>query len=168
MTLRTANLKNCLGDNKCQLFKDTLNALIFLHGLNVPIIHGDVSSVSIFIIPQPNDIFLAKLSDVGSANLARYANTLSEEANLYTAPETHNSTQSQSPQTTKIDVYSFGIVMCEVVTRTFPEDWQFNHHLQKVERIWPKIHPLISSCVRVSPHDRPSMKTVLGEIEQLE
>ena len=171
ITLRTAYEKNRLGANKRRLFKDTSNALIYLHGLEVPIIHGDVSSVTILILILNNKL-LAKLSDFGSAKLARYANTLGEENNLYTAPEAlprpYNPTQPQPPQTTKIDVYSFGIVMCEVVTRTFFRKWQFSRHLGDVQRIWPQLHPLITSCVCDSPHDRPSMKTVLGEIEQLD
>ncbi len=169
ITLRTAYEKNRLGANKRRLFKDTSNALIYLHGQNVPIIHGDVSSVTILIL---NNKLLAKLSDYGSAKLARYADTLGNEAIQYTAPEAcprpYNPTQPQPAQTTKIDVYSFGIVMCEVVTRQFLEDWQFYRHLGDVQHIWPQLHPLITSCVRDSPYDRPSMKTVLEEIEQLD
>ncbi len=171
ITLRTAYDKNCLGANKRRLFKDTSNALIYLHGQKVPIIHGDVSSVTILIFILNNKL-LAKLSDYGSAKLARYANTLGNEAIHYTAPEArprpNNSTQLQPPQTTKIDVYSFGIVMCEVVTRKFSEYWQFSRHLGYVQRIWPQLHPLITSYVRDSPYDRPSMKTVLEKIEQLD
>ena len=62
----------------------------------------------------------AKLSDFGSANWASQASTLGEGAVACIAPEAFPGEEKNSPQTVKIDVYSYGILMCEVTLRKFP------------------------------------------------
>ena len=170
-SLRSAYQANRVGANKRKIFGDVSSALVYLHGQREPIIHRDVSSANVLLVSQPNDTWLAKLSDFGSANLARYATTPGEGAILYTAPEAYpqppTSPTPRPPQTTKIDVYSFGVVMCEVVTGVFPESDKFRDLLGRVGRVWPQIHPLITSCVSHSPQDRPTMNTVLSQIKQM-
>ena len=124
-SLRSAYQANRIGANKRKIFRDVSSALVYLHGQRESIIHRDVSSANVLLVSQPKDSWLAKLSDFGSANLARYATTPGEGAILYTAPEAYphppTSPTPRPPQTTKIDVYSFGVVACEVVTGVFPE-----------------------------------------------
>ena len=171
-SLRSAYQANRIGANKRKIFRDVSSALVYLHGQREPIIHRDVSSANVLLVSQPNDSWLAKLSDFGSANLARYATTPGEGAIVYTAPEAYphppTSPTPRPPQTTKIDVYSFGVVACEVVTGVFPESDKFRDLLGSVGRVWPQIHPLITSCVSHSPQDRPTMDTVLSRIKQLD
>ena len=165
-SLRSAYEDKQIGANKRKIFEDVSLALVYLHGQREPIVHRDVSSANVLLVSQPNDKWLAKLSDFGSANLARYATTPGEGAIVYTAPEAYplppTSPTPQPPQTTKIDVYSFGVLMCEVVTGVFPECDKFNNLLGRVGCIWPQIHPLITSCVSHSPQDRPTMNNVLS------
>ena len=171
-SLRSAYQANRIGANKRKIFRDVSSALVYLHGQREPIIHRDVSSANVLLVSQPNDSWLAKLSDFGSANLARYATTPGEGAIVYTAPEAYphppTSPTPRPPQTTKIDVYSFGVVACEVVTGVFPESDKFRDLLGSVGRVWPQIHHLITSCVSHSPQDRPTMDTVLSRIKQLD
>ena len=172
MSLRSAYQANRIGTNKRNIFRDMSLALVYLHGQREPIIHRDVSSANVLLLSQPNDTWLAKLSDFGSANLARYATTPGEGAILYTAPEAYphppTSPTPRPPQTTKIDVYSFGVVVCEVATGVFPEFDKFRDLLVRVGRVWPQIHPLINSCISHSAQDRPTMDTVLSQIKQLD
>ena len=171
-SLRSAYQANRIGANKRKVLRDVSSALVYLHGQREPIIHRDVSSANVLLVSQPKDSWLAKLSDFGSANLARYATTPGEGAILYTAPEAYphppTSPTPRPPQTTKIDVYSFGVVACEVVTGVFPESDKLRDLLGSVGRVWPQIHPLITSCVSHSPQDRPTMDTVLSRIKQLD
>ena len=88
-SLRTAYEDKHIGANKRKIFEDVSLALVYLHGQREPIIHRDVSSANVLLISQPNDTWLAKLSDFGSANLARYATTPGEGAIVYTAPEAY-------------------------------------------------------------------------------
>ncbi len=171
-TLRSAYQDNRVGPNKRRIFGDISSALVYLHRHREPVIHRDVSSANVLLLSLPNDKWLAKLSDFGSANLARDATTPGEGAILYTAPEAFpqspHSPQPRPQQTTKIDVYSFGVLACEVVTRTFPKSELFVCLLSSMEGVWRDLHPLITSCVSHSPQDRPSMDTVLQHIKQLD
>ena len=172
ISLRQAYKANRVGANKRTIFRDISSALIYLHQQREPIIHRDVSSANVLLISSPNDTWLAKLSDFGSTNLARDATTPGEGAILYTAPEAYphppTSPTPPPPQTTKIDVYSFGVLACEVITRVFPETNKFAGLMEAVGRSWPQIHQLILSCVSHSPQDRPTMVTMLTRLQQLE
>ncbi|XP_064384486.1 probable serine/threonine-protein kinase DDB_G0271682 [Halichondria panicea] len=171
-SLRSAYQDNRVGPNKRRIFGDISSALVYLHRQREPIIHRDVSSANVLLLSLPNNKWVAKLSDFGSANLARDATTPGEGAILYTAPEAFPqspySPQLPPQQTTKIDVYSFGVLACEVVTRTFPKSELFVRLLSSMEGVWRELHPLITSCVSHSPQDRPSMDTVLHHIKQLD
>ena len=120
-TLRKAYEDNLLhpGWDQCMdIFRDVASALCYLHELKEPIIHRDVSSANVLLKAMANNRWKAKLSDFGSANWAKEALTMGEGAIVYTAPEAYPVHPSCSvkppPQTTKIDVYSFGILLCEV------------------------------------------------------
>ncbi len=172
ISLRSAYDDNRVGPNKRRIFGDISSALVYLHRQREPIIHRDVSSANVLLLSLHNNKWLAKLSDFGSANLARYATTPGEGAILYTAPEAFPqapySAQPQPQQTTKIDVYSFGVLACEVVTRTLPESEKLLSLLSSIEGVWRELHPLITACVSHSPQDRPSMDTVLQHVKQLD
>ena len=159
-------------ENKHQLsvFQDTARALDYLHRRYEPIIHRDVSSANVLLKRQPNGSWVAKVSDLGSANLAHEAYTLNEGSVVYCAPEAFtdkSKTRSDDTLTTKIDVYSFGIMLCEVVTAQFPSEDKFPLMLKRARRLWPKIHPLIESCVEKDPVSRPSMADVLTTLQSI-
>ncbi len=171
-SLRSTYQNNCVGPNKRMIFGDISSALVYLHRQREPVIHRDVSSANVLLLSLPKNKWLAKLSDFGSANLARDATTLGEGAILYTAPEAYphppSSPQPPPQQTTKIDVYSFGVLACKVVTQTFPKSELFLCLLSSMKGVWPELHPLITACVSHSPQDRPSMDTVLQHVKQLD
>jgi serine/threonine protein kinase len=150
------------------IFKDTARALDYLHRRHEPIIHRDVSSANVLLKRQPNEKWIAKLSDLGSANLAREAYTMNEGARVYCAPEAFTfdaNARSQGTLTPKVDVYSYGVMLCEVATSTFPDGVQFSSMLTRVRREWPQLHQLIVACTIQSPEQRPTMGSVLGSLE---
>ncbi len=83
ISLRSAYDDNRVGPNKRRIFGDISSALVYLHRQREPIIHRDVSSANVLLLSLHNNKWLAKLSDFGSANLARYATTPGEGAILY-------------------------------------------------------------------------------------
>ena len=164
-SLRAAYEKKQLKDeHQLSVFQDTARALDYLHQRYEPIIHRDVSSANVLLKQQPNGSWLAKVSDLGSANLAREAYTLNEGSRVYCAPEAFtekSKTRSDDILTTKIDVFSFGVMLCEVVTAQFPDEDKFHAMVQSTRHLWPHIHPLIHSCIEHHPDRRPSMADVL-------
>ena len=171
ISLRAAyEQKELANKHQLSVFQDIARALDYLHRRYEPIIHRDVSSANVLLKRQPNGCWLAKVSDLGSANLAQEAYTLNEGARVYCAPEAFtdkDKTRSDDTLTTKIDVFSYGVMLCEVVTAQFPERDKFPSMLQHTRRLWPKIHPLILSCVKDDPGHRPSMTDVLTTLQSI-
>ena len=154
--------------NLLSIFIDTARALDYLHRRHEPIIHRDVSSANVLLKQQENGKWIAKLSDLGSANLAKEAYTMNESTPVYCAPEaftSHTITRSEGTLTPKVDVYSYGIMLCEVATSTFPDGAQFPSMLARVRREWPQLHQLIVACTNQSPEQRPTMASVLASLE---
>ena len=170
-SLRTAYEENRLGSNKLRVFRDVASALNYLHLHRQPIIHRDVNTANVLLKAVANDVWKAKLSDFGSANLVRFATTPGEGAIIYTAPEAFpqhpRSRTPPPPQTPKIDVYSFGVLVGEVVTQELPDPDNLQEMVQRVQRQWPQIHPLVTSSIEYSPDDRPTMAYILEELDRL-
>ena len=157
--------------NKLSIFQDVARGLNYLHECHDPIIHRDVSAPNVLLEALPNGTWRGKVSDLGSANLAKLAYTVAQGAIIYSAPETlpqfaHNPGSSPLHQTTKMDVYSYGILLCEVVTSQLPDPDQYQDMLRQVQRQWPFMHKLIISCTQHNPDERPTMAEVLAKLSQ--
>ena len=168
MNLRTAYENGRLQNpNKLLIFQDVAYALHYLHEHEEPIIHRDVSAPNVLLEALPGGTWRAKVSDFGSANLARLSQTLGEGAIIYSAPETfpHVDPDVRPPQqTTKIDVYSYGILLCEVVTCQLPDPVKYRDMLKQVQTQWLFIYDLIISCTKHNPDNRPTMLQVLDKL----
>ena len=164
MNLRTAYERK-LEFDKLSIFQDVARALNYLHNRHDPIIHRDISAPNVLLEALPNRAWKGKVSDLGSANLAKLARTQGEGAIIYAAPETiphqaHDPHAPTPPQTPKADVYSFGVLLCEVSTSRFPDPDHYREMLEQVQREWPSIHALIRYCTQWNPHERPTMADV--------
>ena len=168
MNLRTAYAKENLSQvTMASIFCDVAYALHYLHEQTTPIIHRDVSAPNILLKKLPNHFYRAKVSDFGSANLARQSTTAGTGAIIYTAPEMfpQEDLMAEPPeQTVKVDVYSFGIVMLEVVCREMPVREKRRALSLTCESKWKVIFDLVRQCTRVSPHERPTMREILQYI----
>ena len=170
-TLRKAYEDNLLkpGLDQCMyIFRDVASALCYLHGLEEPIIHRDVSSANVLLKAMARGEWKAKLSDFGSANWAKEACTMGDGAIVYSAPEAfpvHPSLGVKPPpQTTKIDVYSYGILLCEVTLREFPDPATFHEMKAKVKAKNASLHSLVLRCTETKPEQRPTMSMVLANL----
>ena len=141
---------------KLSILRDVSAALNYLHLQSNPIIHRDVSSVNVLLLALPNNKWRGKLSDFGSANLVQHASTPGPGAAMYTAPEVFKGEQ----QTTKMDVFSFGKLLCEVLSNRLPDPGAFLSMRKK----WPLMHQLISSCVQQDPNKRPAMSYIVDQL----
>lgn len=155
--------------NQVSIYLDTAQALDYLHQHYEPIIHRDVSSANVLLKRNPNNTWLAKLSDLGSANLAQDAYTMNEGARVYCAPEAFTfdvNAQSDVTLTPKVDVYSYGILLCEVATSTFPDAKKIPSMLEQVSANWWQLHQMIVSCVEDNPDDRPTMARIAAILRE--
>ena len=167
ISLRKAYEEDFLQDSsKLSIFRDIASALNYLHlHQQGEIIHRDVSSANVLLEAKPNNQWKAKLSDFGSAKLAIEAKTTGPGAPAYTAPEVRK--EMGIRQTGKLDVYSYGVVLCEVIVGQFPMEGSLPSMMQVVRSKWPFMHRLVTSCTQEHPNRRPTMSHVLGEFDKL-
>ena len=162
--LRNAYQNGQLASDRVRLsiLMDVAAALNYLHLLREPIIHRDVSSANVLLQALPDRKWRGKLSDFGSANLARDATTPGPGAIVYSAPEA----LYEGKQSSKIDVFSYGKLLCEVLTSQFPFPSDFPSMLQSIAQKCPRIHKLIKTCVDRNPVSRPAMSSVVDQLEE--
>ncbi len=170
MNLREAYRKVDLSSNLISIFCDVAYALHYLHQHRQPIVHRDISAPNVLLKTLRNGAYQAKVSDFGSANLVKQARTAAAGSIVYCAPEMFPSediTVPQKPQTTKVDVFSYGILMLEVIVKEMPAPETRYTMLQQVGRQWVMMHDLIVQCTKPSPSDRPAMADILNKLNRL-
>ena len=167
MSLRKAYERNLLeSSSKLNIFRDIALALNYLHlHHHGEIIHRDVSSANVLLEAKPNNQWKAKLSDFGSTKLAMEAKTTGPGAPVYAAPEVWR--EMGISQTAKVDVYSYGILLCEVTMEQFPLEERLPSMIQAIQDRWVFMHSLITACIQEHPDNRPTMSDVLKELNKL-
>ena len=175
-------------DVQVSLCQDVSLALAYLHSEGI--IHRDLSGNNILIGRGS----VAKLSDFGMAKLLNKAGlsrlTLCPGTDAYMPPE---AVAERPDYSEKIDCFSFGVVVIQILTRLYPEPGERRREIhidipgvtvkgrveetiEEVERRQNHIskvkegHPLLSialKCLADKPHDRPVAKDLCDEIEKL-
>ena len=145
-----------------KIFYDIASALHFLHTRPDPVIHRDVSSANVLLKDCGNEKWLAKLGDLGTAKLQQYCTTPGPGALAYAAPEVADPKR----HSTKMDVYSFGVLVIEVLTKTIPFQ-NLNTLKGRVQQQFPQYHQLATSCTNQQSSDRPTMYDVIGLLNKI-
>ena len=89
-----------------------------------------MSSGNVLLEAKPNNQWKAKLSDFGSVKHPIEAKSTVPGAAVYSAPEVRK--EMGIPQTPKLDVYSYGILLCEVTVEQFPDEESLPSMMQAV------------------------------------
>ena len=144
------------------VLNDIAKALHFLHTRPDPVIHRDVSSANVLLKALYTGEWLAKLGDLGTAKIQQQAATAGPGAIAYGAPEAADFTK-HSP---KMDVYSYGVLMLEVLTKTHP--FQIVDALKaQVQQQFPQYHQLVTSCTNHQSSNRPTMYDVIDQLDRI-
>ena len=163
ISLRSAYIRgNVKYQQMLKIFYDTASALHFLHTRPDPVIHRDVSSANVLLKDCGNEIWLAKLGDLGTAKLQQYCTTPGPSALAYAAPEVADPKR----HSTKMDVYNFGVLVIEVLTKTLPFQ-NLNTLKGQVQQQFPQYHQLVTSCTNQQSSDRPTMYDVIEQLSKI-
>ena len=167
---------------------DITLALSFLHSNDI--VHRDLSSNNVLLIGNNR----AKLTDFGMARLGdlnlhatRITNTMCPGTDVYMPPET---VQDKPVYTEKIDCFSFGVIIVQILTREFPKpgDRQMTiddpryprgalklcvpeikrrqNHISQVDPNHPLL-PIVLDCLKDRDIERPSAQQLCERVVAL-
>ena len=141
---------------------DVARALNYLHLMQPhPIIHRDISSANVLLDPLPGNQWKAKISDYGSVNILRELRTVGPGSPVYAAPE-GSIPAEQSP---KMDIFSFGVLLVEMLTDEFPAEDVCQRLLDSINHAG--FVDLIRRCLREEKERRPSANEIITNISDM-
>ena len=168
-----------------KILTDVAKGLNYLHSCKPVIVHRDLKSLNLLLSEKVEDEFdtpIMKIADFGMAKIKSSveANSMTANAGTYhwMAPEVLGG----SSYNEKVDVYSFGIVMYEVICREIPfeetglDGMKIAVAVSKGKRpsldFVPKTCPielvaLMQSCWDQVPEKRPSMDFVIDKLKSV-
>ena len=123
-----------------------------------PIVHRDISSANVLLEQLPLNKWRAKLTDYGSVKVVRQLRTENPGSPAYAAPEASNP-RLQSP---KMDIYSFGALILEMLTGRLPTPEDRPGMIRKVQH--EQLLHLIRRSLSEIPEDRPSASAIISEL----
>ena len=139
---------------------DVAKALNYLHLMQPhPIIHRDISSANVLLEPLPNQKWRAKVTDYGSVNLQNQLQTENPGNPVYSAPEA----RIPSRQSTKMDIFSYGVLLVEMCTARFPDVDKRAAMIRSIqERHWVD---LIHQCLQRDSRQRPMASEIITQLK---
>ena len=138
---------------------DVALGLNYLHFIRPdPIVHRDISSANVLLEQLPLNKWRAKLTDYGSVNVVRQLRTENPGSPAYAAPEASN----PHLQSTKMDIYSFGALILEMLTGRLPTPEDRPGMIRKVQH--EQLLRLVRKCLSDNPEDRPSADAMISEL----
>uniref|UniRef100_H3HDP2 non-specific serine/threonine protein kinase n=1 Tax=Phytophthora ramorum TaxID=164328 RepID=H3HDP2_PHYRM len=146
--------------------RDTALGMNYLHSFQPPILHRDLKSPNLLI----DSAYSLKISDFGLARVRAHFQTMTGNCGTtqWMAPEV----LAAEKYTEKADVFSYGVVVWETVTRQCPYEGLtqiqaalgvLNNNLRPTvpENCPPLFKKLMTLCWVSSPEKRPSFEAVL-------
>ena len=141
---------------------DVARGLNYLHLMQPhPIIHRDISSANVLLDPLPDNHWKAKISDYGSVNLVRELRTVGPGSPVYAAPEAN----VPAHQSSKMDVFSFGVLLIEMLTDEFPQVDARQRLIDSIDHAG--FVDLIRRCLNEERDERPSSNELIAEISDM-
>ncbi|KAG6721635.1 hypothetical protein I3842_03G121400 [Carya illinoinensis] len=156
--------KQTCWEERTGIARDIARGILYLHEESErQIIHCDIKPQNILM----DDYGSAKICDFGLAKLLKPDQTRTftgiRGTKGYVAPEWHR----KLPITVKADVYSYGIVLLEIIKDiAVLEDWAYYcFEASDLDKLLERMVKLGLWCIQDEPSLRPSMKKVLLMLE---
>ena len=169
---------------------DVTLALSFLHSNKI--VHRDLSSNNVLlrgnVLAKVTDFGMARLGDI-NPQATHFTNTMCPGTDVYMPPE---AVQDKPVYTEKIDCFSFGVIIVQILTRQFPkpgdrlQEVELNHpgiraqtvlvHVPEVERRQNHISqvdpnhsllPVALDCLKDKDSERPSAHQLCKRVADL-
>ena len=154
----------------------------YLHTNNPPVLHRDLKSLNILLtnnIEKDSDTTDIKISDFGLSRL--YQKSCIMSGNLGTCYWMAPEIIVNKKYTTKVDVYSYGIIIWEMCTRKIPYSCMSQQHIQFYVSVKkgrpnlkilpnntpPKIIQLMQMCWDHEPDNRPTFDYIVDFLRNL-
>ena len=170
---------------KLSILSQVAGALDYLHCIK-RVLHGDLTANNILLKENSPGSFTSKLADFGMSRvLSEQDNVMSTVQGTYSymPPEVQNAGET----TTKVDIYSFGVLCVHVLSHRFPKPLhaltvddlgalvvvsefnRFRPYLMELDDDEKLLEPLIEECLQYAPEDRlcpEELKGLLTSIEE--
>lgn len=138
---------------------DVARALNYLHLLQpVPLIHCNISSTNVLLESLRHGKWKAKVTDYVSGDILRQLYSSNAGTRTYASPEAHTS-KLKCP---KMDIYSFGVLVLEILTGELPVSDERERLLSSVQH--QQLLGLIQRCLSETTEDRPSAAAIIAEL----
>jgi len=134
--------------------------LYYLHRHNI--VHFDLKTPNVLLTRDGT----SKISDVGFANILSNTHLSTNEAAFtfaWAAPEV----LIGAPCSNKVDMYSYGVVLWEIITGEQPRRGMLRE-IRVPEECPAEVEQLLTRCLNPDPHVRPSCKDVVAVLERHE
>ena len=160
-TLRTVISQDIGMDASCKILLEIAHGLRVFQSHDPAIMHKDLSSNNILVNVDSTGRYLVRIADFGSSQFCTDDQDDSEVGcPVYMPPEAFH---RNVPHTPKFDVYSFGVLIIQMVTRNFPrevkKDLKVMEQTIKGKR-YEWLYSLAEHCVSENPCDRPSSNEI--------
>ncbi|KAL8106722.1 hypothetical protein AgCh_023470 [Apium graveolens] len=146
---------------------DVARGMNYLHHRNPPIVHRDLKTSNLLVDKNWN----VKVGDFGLSKL-KHATFLTAKSGRGTPQWMAPEVLRNEPSNEKSDVFSFGVILWELMTQAIP--WSDLNPLQVVgvvgfmdrrldipDALDPRISSLIEDCWQSNPGNRPSFKDII-------
>jgi len=165
---------------------DVAQAMDYLHKFQPQIIHRDLKSLNLLLmepVKKQTDTPLVKISDFGIARMKERADaewgkmTVAAGTCTWMAPEVFTGSKYDE----KVDVYSYGMILFEIICREVPFDTEedvANVGKLTVQGVRPDLEAVPPDCPEIlrdlmifcwahDPKKRPSFEMILPMLEQV-
>ena len=169
------------------ILRDVALGLYYLHGLNPPVVHRDLSANNVLLTnamrAKISDLGVAKIIDLTPEQMSQRTSTQAPGTPCYMPPE---ALVSRPKYTSKLDIFSYGILMIHVLYGDWPlpsdlfqadpqkpsqmvpvqEIDRRKQYLQEVGETHPLVR-LIRRCLHNNPSMRPKTSEALDYVSSL-